>query len=90
MAQWFRVCLLMRGTRVRALVWGDPACRGAAGPVGHDCWACVSGACAPRREKAAMVRGPRTAMEGGACLPRLERALARRWGPNTAKNGYNK
>ena len=23
---------------------------GAAGPVSHGCWACASGACAPRRE----------------------------------------
>ena len=37
MAQWLGVCLLMRGTRVRALVWEDPACHGAAGPVSHDC-----------------------------------------------------
>ena len=36
-AQWLRVCLLVQGTRVRALVWEDPACRGAAGPVGHNC-----------------------------------------------------
>ena len=36
-AQWLRVCLLMQGTRVRALVWEDPACRGAAGPVSHNC-----------------------------------------------------
>ena len=36
-AQWLGVCLLMRGTRVRALVWEDPACRGAAGPVSHNC-----------------------------------------------------
>ena len=36
-AQWLRVCLLMQGTRVRALVWEDPACRGAAGPVSHSC-----------------------------------------------------
>ena len=36
-AQWLGVCLPMRGTRVRALVWGDPTCRGAAGPVSHDC-----------------------------------------------------
>ena len=35
-AQWLRVCLPMRGTRVRALVWEDPACRGAAGPVSHN------------------------------------------------------
>ena len=36
-AQWLRVCLLMQETRVRALVWGDPTCRGAAGPVSHGC-----------------------------------------------------
>ena len=35
-AQWLRVCLLMRGTRVRALVGEDPTCRGAARPVSHN------------------------------------------------------
>ena len=35
-AQWLRVCLLMQGSRVRALVWEDPTCRGAAGPVSHN------------------------------------------------------
>ena len=35
-AQWLRICLLMQGTRVRALVWEDPICRGAAGPVSHN------------------------------------------------------
>ena len=50
-AQWLRVCLLMQGTRVRALVWEDPTCRGVAGPVGHDCWACASGACALQQER---------------------------------------
>ena len=64
-AQWLGVCLLMQGTRVRALVWEDPTCHGAAGPVSHDCWACASGACAPRRGGAAMVKGPRTAMKSG-------------------------
>ena len=49
-AQWLGVCLLVRGTRVRALVWEDPTCRGAAGPVSHSYWACASGACAPQRE----------------------------------------
>ena len=34
--QWLRICLLMQGTRVRALVWEDPTCRGAAGPVSHN------------------------------------------------------
>ena len=36
MAQWLRICLLVQGTRVRALVWEDPACRGATKPVSHD------------------------------------------------------
>ena len=49
-ARWLGVCLPVRGTRVRALVWEDPTCRGAARPVGHNCWACASGACAPQRE----------------------------------------
>ena len=35
-AQWLRICLLMQGTRVRALVWEDPTCRRAAGPVSHN------------------------------------------------------
>ena len=34
--QWLRVCLPMQGTRVRALVWEDPTCRGATRPVGHN------------------------------------------------------
>ena len=36
-AQWLRICLLMQGTRVRALVWEDPTCHGAAEPVSHNC-----------------------------------------------------
>ena len=35
-AQWLRVCLPMQGTRVRALVWEDPTCRGATRPVNHN------------------------------------------------------
>ena len=50
-AQWLRICLPMQGTRVRALVWEDPTCRGATGPVSHSCWACASGACAPQQER---------------------------------------
>ena len=34
-AQWLRICLLLQGTRVRALVWEDPTCHGATGPVSH-------------------------------------------------------
>ena len=50
-AQWLRVRLPMQGTRVRALVWEDPTCRGTTGPVSHNCWACASGACALQQEK---------------------------------------
>ena len=35
-AQWLRICLLMQGTRVRALVWEDPICRKATRPMGHN------------------------------------------------------
>ena len=35
-AQWLRICLPMQGTRVRALAWEDPTCRGATGPVSHN------------------------------------------------------
>ena len=31
-AQWLRICLPMQRTRVRALVWEDPTCRGATKP----------------------------------------------------------
>ena len=34
-AQWLRIRLPVQGTRVRALVWEDPTCRGAARPVNH-------------------------------------------------------
>ena len=35
-AQWLRICLPMQGTRVRALVWEDPTCRGVTEPVSHN------------------------------------------------------
>ena len=35
-AQWLRVCLPMQGTWVWALVWEDPTCCGATGPVSHN------------------------------------------------------
>ena len=84
-AQWLRICLPIQRTRVRALVWEDPTCRGATRPVSHNYWACASGACAPQQE-AAIVRGPCTAMKSGPRLPQLEEALAQKWRPNTAIN----
>ena len=50
-AQWLRVRLPMQGTQVRTPVREDPTCCRAAGPVSHGHWACVSGACAPQRER---------------------------------------
>ena len=35
-AQWLGIRLPMQGTRVRALVWEDPTCRGATRPVSHN------------------------------------------------------
>ena len=35
-AQWLGICLPMQGTRVRALVWEDPTCHGATGPMSHN------------------------------------------------------
>ena len=73
-AQWLRMCLPMQGTRVRAQVWEDPTCRGAAGPMSHNCWACASGACALQQERpvhhdeewpllSAIRKSPRTEMK---------------------------
>ena len=36
-AQWLRICLPMQGTRVPVLVWEDPTCRRATGPMSHNC-----------------------------------------------------
>ena len=49
-----RICLPMQGTRVWALVWEDPTCRGATRPtkpVSYNYWARASGACAPQQER---------------------------------------
>ena len=75
-AQWLRIRLPMQGTRVRALVWEDPTCRGAAGPLEPQLQSLrVWSLCSTTRE-AAIVRGPRTAMKSGPHLPQLEKALA--------------
>ena len=36
-AQWLGICLPMQWTRVRALVWEDPTCRRATGPMSPNC-----------------------------------------------------
>ena len=40
-AQWLRIRLPMQGTRVWALVWEDPTCRGATKLMRHNFWACA-------------------------------------------------
>ena len=35
-AQWLRIRLPVQGTRVRALIWEDPTCRGETKPVRHN------------------------------------------------------
>ena len=35
-AEWLRIRLPTQGTRVRALVWEDPTCRGATKPARHN------------------------------------------------------
>ncbi|XP_067596174.1 receptor activity-modifying protein 1 isoform X4 [Pseudorca crassidens] len=35
-AQWLRIRLPMQGSQVRALVWGDPTCRGETKPTRHN------------------------------------------------------
>ena len=47
--QWLRIRLPMQGTRVRALVWEDPTCRGATKPVCHSYWARVPQLLKPTR-----------------------------------------
>ena len=34
--QWLRICLPVQVTRVQALVWDGPTCRGATKPVRHN------------------------------------------------------
>ena len=82
-----RICLPVQGTRVRALVWEDPTCRGATGPA-HEPQLLslrVWSLCSTTRE-AAIVRGLRTTMKSGPRLPQLEKALTQKQRPNTAKN----
>ena len=85
-AQWLGVCLPMQGTRVRALVWEDPTCRGAAGPREPQLLSLRVWSLCSVTGEAAIVRGPLTAMRSGPRLPQLEKALAQKRRPNTTKN----
>ena len=80
MAQWLRIRLPRQRTRVRALVWEDPTCRGATKPVPPQLLSLCSRAREPRavpatREATAM-RSLRTAMKSSPRSPQLEKARA--------------
>ena len=79
-AQWLGICLLMQGTRVRALVWEDPTCHGDWAREPQLLSLRVWSLC-PATGEAAIVRGPRTVMKSGPHLPQLEKALARNEDP---------
>ena len=83
--QWLRICLPVQETRVRALVWEDPTCRGATGPREPQLLSLRDWSLCSATREAATVRGPRTAMRSGPRLLQLEKALAQKRGPNTAK-----
>ena len=89
-AQWLRICLPMRGTRVRALAREDPTCCGATKPVSHNYWAHVPQLLRPGRLEPVLrnKRGhnekPVHCNEAQPPAPQLKaRAQQRR--PNTAK-----
>ena len=95
--QWLRICLLMQGTRVRALVWEDPTCHGVTGPVSHSCWACSSGACAlqwrgrdSERPAHHDEEWPPHRNEERPPLAATRESPRTKWRPNIAKNKLNK
>ena len=92
--QWLRIRLPMQGTRVRALVWEDPTCRGATGPVSHNYWACVPQLLKPAHlepvlptREATAVRSQCTATKSRPRSPQLEKSpRVRQQRPNAAIN----
>ena len=83
----------MQGTRVRALVWEDPTCRGATEPVRHNYWAHAPQLLKPERLEL-MLRNKRSHCneklahrnESSPHSPQLEKVSAQQRRPNTAKN----
>ena len=88
----------MQGTRVRALVWEDPTCRGATQTMHHNYWACTLEpashnywAHVPQLLKPArlepMLRNKRSHRnEKPVRSLQLEKAREQQQRPNTAKN----
>ena len=99
-AQWLRIRLPMQGTRVQALLWEDPTCRGATKPVSHNYWVCtpepmshIYWARVPQLLKP-MLLEPVLRNERSLCTitkssprsPQLEKACAQQQRSNTDKN----
>ena len=84
-ARWFRICLPMQGTRVRALVWEDPTCHGATRPVSQIT---EPARLEPvlRNKRGRDSERPVHRDEEWPPLAQLEKALAQKRRPNTAKN----
>ena len=92
-AKWLRMHLPMQGTRVRALVWEDPPCRGATKPRRHNYWVHVPQLLKPmrlepvlRNKRSHHGEKPCTLTKSSPCSPQLEKARAQQQRPNTAKN----
>ena len=96
-AQWLRIHLPMQETRVRALVWEDPTCRGATKPMRHNYWACslervshkywspcTLSLCSATREATA-TRSPHSATKSSPHSPQVEKAHAQQQRSNADK-----
>ena len=95
--QWLRIRLPMQGTRVRALVWEDPTCRGATKLVCHNYWARVPQLLKPAclepvlcNKRSHHNKKPRTATKSSPRSPQLEKVRAQQRRPNTAKKRKKK
>ena len=81
----------MQGTRVRALAWEDPTCRGATKSVSHNYWARVPQLLKPMHlEPVLHKRSHRNEKpvhrKSSPRSPQLEKARTQQWKPNAAKN----
>ena len=91
-AQWLRIRLPMQGTRVLALGWEDPTCRGATKPVCHNYWARMPQLLKPTylepvlHNKRSHHNEKPAHHKSSPHWPQLEKARAQQRRPNAAKN----
>ena len=84
--KWLRIHLPVHGTRVWALVWEDPTCRGASKPVCRNYWAREPQLLKPVhleaklcKREATTMRSSCTATNSSPCSPQLEKACVQQW-----------